>query len=468
MRFLKPGLLPLRLFAKLYLTMALSTLLLISAVVFVSDYSQRKLSVISAENQQLLRDYARRSADIYWQTPDPEQRRLKLNQWIDTLRQRENTWAAIMKTESQFLAGSYDRQVFWGQKDLGTGRSVALPIHLYYSFNPVLKLPMADTGYFLMIQLPQHMRPGTYWREIEGTIQYGLPVLLVAIFALLIYRHLAKPLVLLQDATQRFSRGDYQVRTAAALGTRADELGELGRSFDQMADRIGLLVQRQRQLIQDISHELRTPITRIKLAMGCNTDDPLWQRLEREVNGMQTLLEDTLTLSWLDNEEFNAEKNFTTETLDVCLLIEALADDAQFEFPDHQLQLNLPDQYELNNSNHRALGQALENILRNALKYSPPGSTVSVTLMALENELLIRIRDQGIGIDPEYLEAMFEPFFRADKARSQAVPGYGLGLALTRRQIHAVGGRISVRLNNPQASCAADSAGLTVNVWLPG
>ena len=461
---------PLRLFSKLYLMMAMSTLLLISLVIIISDYIQSELSIIEPVHQQTLNAYAIRASDIYARSENKAQRAEQLQALVDEIQLKENTWAAIMRTESQWLAGGYDEEVFWGQKDLGTGRSMLLPIHLYYDFNPVLKIPMAGTHYFLMVQLPQHMRPGKYWREINHAIKYALPVLMVGIFTLLIYWHIISPLRQLQSANQRFSQGEYDVRTERTLSQRKDEIGELGQSFDNMAERISLLMRYQRQLIQDISHELRTPITRIKLALAGAQQDPVMLRVEQEVNGMQSLLEDTLTLSWLNNEKFNpqAQRELATETLDACLLIEAIAEDARFEFPNHKLLLDLPEQCLLYNSNHRALGQSVENIIRNAMKYSPLNSKVQVRLIQRETDVRIQISDQGPGVEPEYLESIFEPFFRVDQSRNKdKVSGYGLGLALCKRQIQALGGEVNAWLNNPQASCAAEGQGLMFEIILP-
>lgn len=459
----------LRLFTKFYLIMASSAILLVTLVVLLSDYVESKLSLIKPEHRQTLRLYASQASNIYLRYPDGEERQQALNNWLQQLMETENTWAAMGKTHAEWLAGELDTRLFGKNPDLSVGRSIDYPIHLYYSFNPVMKLPMEGTGYFLFIQLPQQMRPGTYSKEIDHAITYGLPILLVALFAALMYRHINTPLTLLQNVTNRFRRGDYQARTAADMKGRQDEFGELGQSFDAMADHISVLMQRQQQLIQDISHELRTPITRIKLALSDNQHDPALQRVAREVDGMQSLLEDTLTLSWLDNAELNNKEGFALETLDICLLIDAIAEDARFEFPEHQLVLQVPDECIVEQSNHRALGQALENIIRNAMKYSPLGSEVTVSLTESDNDIMIEISDQGPGVKEEYLDAIFEPFFRIDKARTkdEKSSGYGLGLALSRRQVQALGGSVIARLKNANDSGSQALTGLVFEIRLP-
>jgi len=325
-----------------------------------------------------------------------------------------------------------------------------------------MRIPLSDTGYNLMIQLPQRMRPGAYWSLFNTMITMGLPILLVAALSYIIYRHIIFPLQQLQQATQRFSNGDYQVRTADGLTKRQDELAELAISFDKMADRIGNLLTTQRQLIQDISHELRTPITRIKLVLSKPNIPEVIARVEQEINAMQSLMEGTLTLSWLETEKPSLDQ----EAVDVTLLLETIVEGARFEFPWHRLTLLAPDTCPLADTNHRALGQALENMIRNALKYSQTGSEVRVIVQRDKavDELSISVEDQGPGVAPEDLENIFKPFFRADKSRNKSANstslegdgkladpgGFGLGLALSRRQITALGGRVTAENIQPQ------------------
>jgi two-component system sensor histidine kinase PfeS len=172
---------------------------------------------------------------------------------------------------------------------------------------------------------------------------------------------------------------------------------------------------------------------------------------------MQLLMEDTLTLSWLDTEK----PKLNQETVDVTLLLDTIAEDARFEFPKHQLILLSPDSCPLEDTNHRALGQALENMIRNALKYSQEGSEVRVIVQrnGIVDELTISIEDQGPGVGREDLENIFKPFFRSDKSRNRTslagdnsledLGGFGLGLALSKRQITALGGSISAENMQP-------------------
>lgn len=438
------------LFGKLYITIALSSIALIWLVMVLSEYMETKLSTVTLEHQQQLTRYAEQAETLVRAGDNTA-----LLQWVDQVTQRENTWLGVIRPNPDWLTGEPDYSLIGGQHNLIIGRNIEWPIHLYHHYNPIMKMALGDTDYNLMIQLPQRMRPGAYWNLLNTLITLGLPILLVAVLSYIIYRHIISPLKQLQQATQQFSNGDYEVRTAKDLNKRQDELSELAISFDQMADRIGNLLTTQRQLIQDISHELRTPITRIKLVLSKTDTREVISRVEQEINAMQSLMEDTLTLSWLDTER----PTLNQEKVDVSLLLETIVEDARFEFPKHQLALSAPESCVIANSSHRAVGQALENMIRNALKYSPEHTHVYVDVSTDQNhqKICISIKDEGPGVAEQDIDNIFKPFYRGDKSRQKGSGkdpgGYGLGLALSKRQITAVGGEVIARNLAPHGLC---------------
>lgn len=166
---------------------------------------------------------------------------------------------------------------------------------------------------------------------------------------------------------------------------------------------------------------------------------------------MRRLVEDALTLSWLETER----PMLRDETLDLTDLLDSILDDARFEYPDRQIETQLPAEAELVGSCHRALGQAVENIVRNALDHTPPGKKVWVQLQAEAESYRLDIIDQGPGVPPPWLERIFQPFERVSGDR----PGFGLGLALAQRQIGAIGGRL--------AATNHEQGGLCMTIWLP-
>ena len=251
-----------------------------------------------------------------------------------------------------------------------------------------------------------------------------------------------QPLQQLQQATRQFSQGHHQVRVLPQLGRRHDEITDIARTFDQMADRIGRLIEHQQHLTADLSHELRTPLTRIELALDMAMQDQQQTALAQirtDCAVMRSLVEDTLMLAWLDREQ-PALRN---ESFDLSDLVDSIADNCRFEFPDKSLTLLMPEQAPLQNSNSRALGQALENILRNALRYTPPEGNVSVQLTTDATHYDLSITDTGPGVSDEFLAALFRPFFRLPSTDGQHRQGYGLGLSLAKRQIECLGGAIS-------------------------
>lgn len=411
--------------------------------------------MIAQEHRDTLREYAQQ-ASVFVKDNNIE----ALEKWTNELRKKENTLVAILKTTPHWLASEVEKDMFDGVVDLTIGRHLDYPIHLYLNYNPVMKVPIPESKYNLMIQLPSRMRPGAYWQLINTSIRLVFPVLLVGLICFVIYKNIISPLQIMQRATHKMKNGDFNTRLEPSLGRRGDEFSDLATSFDQMVEHIGILIQRQNQLIQDISHELRTPITRIKLVLNDSEKNPAFKRVEQEVNSMQSLLEDTLTLSWLNNQELADQKALQDEEVDVTSLIEAIADDASFEFANHELRLLLPSSLVLKNSNHRALGQSIENIIRNAMKYSDEGTQVEIKTSSFDKEntrwVSIIISDQGRGIESKYLEEIFQPFFRMDSARVKQASsiekkpeGYGLGLALTKRQIEAIGGNVHAEHNQP-------------------
>ncbi|MGB0833326.1 MAG: ATP-binding protein [Psychrobium sp.] len=438
----------LKLFWKIYLSIAITCIGLVTGLSYLSEYVEEKMSHLTLADQQTLKEYARQATELAQTKPE------LLTQWAEDIAQREQTWLVVVKTKRQWLYGSEIPATL--QEETVQGRLVEWPIHLEHEVNPVMDLPLNFNDYHLLIQLPQHMRPGAYWQAIHLLITVLLPLLLTAVISYLMYRNIIKPLQALHRDSTHFTQGDFNTRSSSEVSNRNDEIGELATGFNDMADNISALIKSQRQLIADISHELRTPITRLKLLLSSGYDKTdVIERFDRELSYMAGLVEDTLTLAWLDNEK----PNLSRESVDITALIETIAEDARFEFNQHQLILQLMESCQIENSNHRALGQSIENIVRNSMKYSPEQSQVTIKCWQETELVIIEISDQGAGVPEERLDDIFEPFVRLDQARDRASGGYGLGLALTKRQITSLGGTINASANTPH--------GLVMTMTLP-
>jgi two-component system sensor histidine kinase PfeS len=439
------------LFWRLSGTISLVTVALFSLINYLTDETERHMSFIKIEHQRQLSDYAKQAQQLYL---DGDKQALK--EWLQVLQQKENTWVAILESSIDPILGTHMEKEYLDGFLLGRG--IDWKIHLYFDYNPVMEVPFVDKSTHFLIRLPERMRPGTYWRHMDLLLQVALPLLPLLLLTWLIYRHLMSPLQRLGNATRKFSEGDHKVRVRPSLGSRRDELTDLADAFDQMAENTGKLIIKQRQLIADLSHELRTPITRMEMAIGAAkqgiAQKKLILRLEKETTEIRSLIEDTLTLAWLENEK----PKLSGDTFDLIELIDIIIEDAEFEFPDAILVKNLPDKLTLKNCSQRALAPALENLIRNALKYSPMGKEVTIKVDNNELEAYIWVSDQGIGVPDALLDSIFQPFFRVDKSRDKKPNGFGLGLALARRQVEAISGSLSARNIN---------SGLEMQIKLP-
>jgi two-component system sensor histidine kinase PfeS len=352
------------------------------------------------------------------------------------------------------------------------GRDVEWKIHLYFQNNPTMEVPFADASTHFIIQLPDRMRPGAFLVYVNLLLQIALPLILLCILSFVLYQHVMAPLRKLEKVTKEFSEGKLDARVNSSLHDRNDELTHLAVTFDQMAERISKLIYSQRRLLADLSHELRTPLTRIDMAIDFVeqniSPEQALERLRYEASTMRGLVEDSLTLAWLDTEL----PCLNTDDFDLVELIQVICEDARFEYPDRILTTQLPEHGLITQSGQLALGQAIENIIRNGLRHTPSKSEVEVSLSSVEKGYRLVIKDQGPGVPEDMLSDIFKPFFRVDKARSVQSPlkntanssGFGLGLALAHRQVAAVGGSIKA------LNCQADTGeilGLQIIIELP-
>ena len=279
-------------------------------------------------------------------------------------------------------------------------------------------------------------------------------------------RYLTAPLITLRGATQQFAAGDLGARTGASASRRHDEVADLGRDFDEMASRIENLIEGQRQLLGDISHELRSPLARLRMAgalgrrqieSGAQGEEftPAFERITRETARLDALIGQLLDLTRLENGGHGAREN-----VNVKLLIEEIAADAQFEASaqNKRVEITRADNFAMQGE-RTLLSSAIENVVRNALRHTPENASVEIALQTTERGAIISVRDHGPGVPPETLERIFEPFFRVEEARDRQSGGAGLGLAIVQRAVAAHGGKVR--------ACNAESGGLEVELELP-
>jgi len=441
-----------KLFLKLCLIIALSLVVVFYLLNLLTSNTEEGMSYLSLEDKQTLNSWGKQAEKLY--LSDDKQ---ALDSWLATKQKQEKTWMVVASFDINNIAGETLKSEYYQGYNLG--RNVEWKIHLYFDQNPVMQIPFSDNRTSLLVYLPDSMRPGSYWQYTQLTLQIIVPAILLIFLSYLLYRYIMTPLLQLKVATREFSKGRFDISATKLMGKRNDEFSELAMTFDQMAARIGEQLTSQRQLIADLSHELRTPLTRLDIALEKENNlafpSENIKRIDRESKQIRKLVEDTLTLAWLENEQPKLQQ----ESLELVDLLDVLIEDAKFEFPNNIISSNFPNSILVDNSSHRAAGQALENVLRNAVRYTPVGQTVSVTLTEQNEEVEIKVVDQGPGVPEQYLNTIFKPFFRVESSRTTDSCSFGLGLALAQRQLAAIRG--SITANNEK------NGGLCMTIKLP-
>ncbi len=427
--------------------LALFCLLLVSLYADVGRLLVQAASYLPESTRQVLRERAR-EAEAAWR----EGGSAGVDAFLKQLREREGIWAVVVDEHKHSLSSTPLDEV--EEQRLDFVRRLDFPVGRPGS-TPTFYVPFSDGQARLVLELPQRLDPRQYVELWELLLQRLLPALLAVALAVLLYRLLIAPLAMLRRQAAALSSGDLSARLGPQVTQRKDELGELARSFDHMAERLQGTVAFQRQLLRDLSHELRTPLARLRVAGESEQDvEALRQRLAREVLQMEKLVGDALELVWLDTER----PRLPSEEVDVARLWDVLRENAAFEtgWPVERMPCDLPADCRVF-GHLNGLAQALENILRNAIRHSPQGGSVRLGGRREAGDWLLWIEDQGPGVAESELEAIFRPFTRLSAARPGG-DGFGLGLAIARSMVETQGGRVWAHNVEP---------GLRVHIQLP-
>jgi signal transduction histidine kinase len=302
----------------------------------------------------------------------------------------------------------------------------------------IFMIPHRRLAYWFL--LPQH-----WWMMAGG----------VFLCYLLAY-YLTYPVRKLQRAVERFGRGDLSARSATR---RRDELGDLGRTFDRMADRIRTLVEAERRLLLDISHELRSPLARLRVAVelarsGQDRDRHL-DRIDKEAERLNSLVGGLLQVTRAEGEPDSLRR----EPVRLDRLLEELVADSSLEAEARGSQMRLVGvQPATVEGDAELLRRAIENVIRNAIRHAPEGTAVEAGMEAADSRAVVRIRDYGPGVPEEALPRIFDAFYRVETDRDRASGGAGLGLSIARRAVELHKGAIRARNAGP---------GLLVEIELP-
>ena len=299
----------------------------------------------------------------------------------------------------------------------------------------------------------------------DGPTAQGLRLLAVLITAAIacygLARYVTRPLTILRGATRALAQGDLAVRVGSTMGRRADEFTELGRDFDRMAGRLDALVTAERRLLRDISHELRSPLARLNVALGLarqqtGADQGALDRIEREAERLNLLIGQLLMLARMES----GVATVVREPLDLMAIVHEVVEDAAFEAKSRGRTVQITETCEaLVAGDPELLHSAVENVVRNAVRHTREGTAVEVSLSRPSPaSVVIRVRDHGGGVPEQALPYIFQPFYRVGDARERGTGGVGLGLTIVHR---------TIRLHEGMVCAVNVPDGLVVELTLP-
>ena len=386
----------------------------------------------------------------------------------------------------QQLERTADVQFFWfapgGQRLFGNGNT---PPHLlslvhrvgqsgqpeFFTTPPAVLAAQVASGphgerYVLVAHILRGHGPFALRRTTEEFITRLVLAILVSGFVCFwLARYLTGPIVRLRAATHQLASGNLGAR--AAETKRTDEIAELVHDFNRMAERLEILLNSQKQLISDISHELRSPLARLNVALGLarqragDESTKALDRIELEADRLNEMIGKLLTLARLESGE-SPEERSTVQILD---LLEEVVADADFEAHSRDCGVKLVQAEDCTTlGNPELLRSAFENVVRNAVRYTAAGSEVEIRLSCRTPNgsaplAVITVRDHGPGVPDQEISNLFRPFYRLDAARERQTGGAGLGLAIAERAVRLHQGTITAR--------NAEGGGLAVEIQLP-
>lgn len=368
---------------------------------------------------------------------------------------------------AEMMAGwpSADRQFFTVTPQDAPDNLAAQPVDGPFPDVMVRRVKSADDRWYALRYDVKALRADSRLGSQRKFLNIPEPMVILAgaaglLFSLLLAWNLTRPMRQLSLGFARVSSGDLSVRLFPNMRRRHDELSEVAKNFDEMVERLSVLVRAREELLHDISHELRSPLARLQLATGLARQMPenvsaSLDRIDAEAQRLDKMIGELLTLSRAEHDAMPDEQYF-----DLTGLIEAVVTDVRYEaqIPGVEIGLDIDRQQDYTvRGNAELIRRGLENVLRNALRFSHAGQRVQVTLWREAQWLSIRISDQGPGVDEEKLSSIFDPFVRVNSPLMGK--GYGLGLAIVRKVMLAHHGEVQA-VNGEQG-------GLTLTLRLP-
>jgi two-component system sensor histidine kinase CpxA len=318
--------------------------------------------------------------------------------------------------------------------------------------------------YIFATELPAGPRAAIGIGRSAILLQWGVALLVSGLICFLLTRYITAPIRRLREMSQHLAAGDLTARASSGLAQRQDEIGDLVRDFNAMASRIQELISRQRQLISDVSHELRSPLARLNVALDLGRerkgDDPAFDHMQEDIRLLDEMIGRLLTIAKLD---ISAPQVPMTE-VDLTDLLSRIVRNAEFEsqLPNGTVSLSATGPCIVHGS-AELLRSAIENVVRNAIRYTEKGTVVEARMECEKSPsgamVRLTVRDYGSGVPESELTNIFQPFYRVTSARDRQSGGTGLGLAIADRVVRLHGGTIRAENATPH--------GLRIEIVLP-
>ncbi|SHJ36682.1 two-component system, OmpR family, sensor histidine kinase CpxA [Malonomonas rubra DSM 5091] len=453
------------LFLKFFLSFLLINILFVAIALSLAFLRDREFPPEAHRQfaRQLVEEYGSEAIEIY-----ETRGSAALNTFIDKLNGRRQVKLSLFDAHGQPLTKSHRhmprRMQMMAHRALESGQ-VVFPMMGDRNLVSAGLQGKSGRRYAVTIALKGEPEPEQLLKSLgRGFLGWRLMILMAisAVVCFWLARSFSSPISRLRKATHQLADGDLGIRIGDQVKGK-NEIAGLARDFDHMAERIEDLVSAQQRLLRDISHELRSPLARLGVALELARQEgkpeirqKALQRIELEAERMNEMIGQLLNLTRLES----GARELQRENFDLAELITELVQDADYEAKNRNCRVEFSDNIPCPfYGSQQLLARALENVIRNAVKYTAEGTAVQVKLGQQEQQICIQILDQGPGVPEESLEKLFEPFYRVADDRDRKSGGTGIGLAIADRSIRLHNGRIKAQNRT--------EGGLEVEIYLP-
>jgi two-component system sensor histidine kinase CpxA len=441
-----------KIFGWFWLTLTVGSLLILIATVFTGTQPLGRRWLRLTQDM-----YAHTAIDFYTTGGKPA-----LKRYLQTLSQSSGIDASLLDGEQIDVLGGVPppdvdrvlrRSARSSESTFQLGRVWTAATPLQYG---------GQQFYFVMEVHPlRKFVDGTFFVPLLGRLVLAL--LVAGFFCVFLTRHIVAPVRALQTASLRLAAGDLSSRVLPAIAPREDELADTARAFDQMADRIQLLVEKRQALLADISHELRSPLTRLSVSLELmrRGETDVLEQMQKDLDRMNVMIGEILLLTRLELQP----SQIASAHVDLAAMLEQVAQDAEFEMQDQDKRVTVTVRGPCSiRGDANLLRSCIENIVRNAVHYTAQHTTVEITACpcgdAGGSRCEILVRDHGPGVPEQSLPFLFDPFYRASESRDLREGGTGLGLSISQRIVELHRGSI-------EAANRTDGTGFEVRILLP-